>query len=132
MKLQLVGEDLTSVRVQADALFANLGAGPLIEIAEDSAGVSRTDPFTVAVGISGIILMLPPMIEATFNLVARSRRNTARRDVDKLKAALAEGGAQCVLTMGNGETLVLPQAATDAVVDAVLEHLEGTRLSESD
>jgi hypothetical protein len=129
MKLQLVGQDVTTARACADALFTNLGAGPLIETAQDPSGNTRTDPFTVAIGISGIILMLPPMIDATINLIDRARRDTARKDVEALKTALDAAGSECVITMADGKVLILPKAATDAVVDAVLEGLKANKTS---
>ena len=68
--------------------------------------------------------MLPPMIDATINLIDRARRDTARKDVEALKTALDAAGSECVITMADGKVLILPKAATDAVVDAVLEGLK--------
>lgn len=127
MKLHLIGEDLTAVRTRVDALFTDLGSGPLIETAVDPAGDTRTDPFTIAVGISGIILMLPPMIDATINLIDRARRDTTRKNVEDLKSALESAGSQCVITISDGKVLILPKAATDTVVDAVLEGLKAEK-----
>jgi len=132
MKLHLIGEDLTAVRTRVDALFNDLGSGPLIETAADPAGVTRTDPFSIAVGISGIILMLPPMIDATVKLIDRAKRDTARKNVEDLKSALEAAGSQCVITMSDGKVLILPNTATDAVVDAVLKGLKANKTSRPD
>lgn len=120
MKIEIIGDDIAAPADQAQQLFRDLGL-PDLQVAPPSAGApTRVEPFTVAAGIIGIILMLPPAIDTTINLIDRGRRDTARKGVEDLKAALEAAGAESVITTSNGRTLILPKAATDDVVDAIL------------
>lgn len=131
MKIEIIGEDITLPTVNAQRLFTDLGLPELLVTALHEGEPTRADPFTVAVGISSILLMLPPAIDATINLIDRARRDTARKGVDDLKAALEAAGAESVITTSNGRTLILPKAATDEIVDAILAAL-AERQSETD
>ncbi|UWQ13086.1 hypothetical protein K3556_08865 [Aliiroseovarius sp. M344] len=123
MKIQLTGADLASARSQIERMFASLGAVPLEEQVSPNAQSQRIDPFTVAVGLSSIILTLPSTIDAITNLMDRAKRDTAKTEVDELKRVLVEVKVGCILTTDTGRTLILPKAATDDVVDAILEEL---------
>jgi len=131
MKIEIIGEDITLPTVKAQRLFTDLGLPELLVSSQHEGEPTRADPFTVAVGISSILLMLPPAIDATINLIDRARRDTARKGVDDLKAALEAAGAESVITTSNGRTLILPKAATDEIVDAILAAL-AERQSETD
>ena len=124
MKIEIIGEDIAAPTEKARRLFTDLGLPEPQAIMPSEHGRTRADPFTVAVGISSILLMLPPAIDATINLIDRTRRDTARKGVDDLKAALETAGAESVITTSNGRTLILPKAATDDVVDAILTDLK--------
>lgn len=124
MKFEIIGKDIAAPAEQARRLFKDLGLPEPQAVPQSEGGQTRADPFTVAVGISGIILMLPPAIDATINLIDRARRDSARKGVDELKAALEAAGAESIITTSNGRTLILPKAATDDVVDAILTELK--------
>jgi len=131
MKIEILGEDIAAPTDRARRLFTDLGLPEPQVVPQSAGGPTRADPFTVAVGISSILLMLPPAIDATINLIDRARRDTARTGVDDLKAALEAANAESVITTSNGRTLILPKAATDEVVDALLTELRAQQ-SESD
>ncbi len=127
MKTEIIGDDINAPTAQARRLFHDLGL-PDLQVARPSGDApTRTDPFAVAVGVSSILLMLPPAINATINLMDHARRDTARQGVDDLKTALEAAGAESVITTSNGRTLILPKATTDEAVDAVLTEIEGRR-----
>ncbi|UWQ13088.1 hypothetical protein K3556_08875 [Aliiroseovarius sp. M344] len=123
MKIQLTGADIASARSQTEHMFASLGAVPLEEQVSPNAQSQRIDPFTVAVGLSSIILTLPSTIDAITNFMDRAKRDKAKTEVDALKRVLVEVKVGCILTTDTGRTLILPKAATDDVVDAILEEL---------
>lgn len=123
MKVEIIGEDITIPIEKVQRLFTNLGLPELQVSSPPEDDPTRADPFTVAVGICSILLMLPPAIDASINLIDRARRDTARKGVEDLKAALKAAGAESVITTSNGRTLILPKAATDEIVDALLAEL---------
>ena len=123
MKIEIIGDNISAPTDQVRRLFADLGLPRPQMASRVEGGTTRADPFTVAVGISSLILTLPSVIDATINLIDRARRDTAHRNVDGLKAALEAAGAESIITTAHGRTLILPKAATDDVVDAILTEL---------
>lgn len=120
MKIELIGEDVAAPSDVLRRLAADIGLPAPEVIVPDNAATTRADPFSVAVGLAGLVLMFPPAVDATINLIDRARRDTARKGVDDLKAALEASDAESIVTLSNGRVLILPKAATDTVVDALL------------
>lgn len=60
MKIEIIGEDIAVPSDLARRLFTDLGLPEPDEAQPSDGGPTRADPFTVAVGVSSIILMLPP------------------------------------------------------------------------
>ncbi len=123
MRIHLNGADVAPASDQVHKLFAELGIDGLQEQPIDAEAGRRADPFTVAVGISSILLALPGTIGAIVGLMDRSKRKTAQKEVEELKRVLIEIKVDCVLTTDTGRSLALPKAATDDVVDAIFEEL---------
>jgi len=85
-KIEIVGKDIATSTDQARRLFTDLGQPEPQEVPSSDGKPTHADPFTIAVGISSIILMVPSAIGATINLIDRAKRDIARKGVDDLKA----------------------------------------------